>query len=278
MTDASDWTGNVGDVWAQEWRRTDRGFAAFAPQLDAAILRAAPVGAFRALDVGCGAGATCQALATARPDGEVIGVDLSAGLVAVAEARVTLANLRFLVDDATSAAAALAPVDLYLSRHGVMFFDDPVGAFAAFARHAAPGARLVFSCFAERRANRFAADLLAALGHDGEAPAGDERGPFAFADPARVDAILTAAGWTGHAERVDFSYRVGAGDDPVADALAFFRRIGPTAPLLRNAPATERAAMEQAVAEACERRLRDGAVDFPAAAWIWSATLSRSAA
>ena len=27
MTDASEWTGPVGDVWAAEWRRTDRSFA-----------------------------------------------------------------------------------------------------------------------------------------------------------------------------------------------------------------------------------------------------------
>ena len=77
--------------------------------------------------------------------------------------------------------------------------------------------------------------------------------------------------------RVDFGYRAGEGDDPVADALAFFRRIGLVAPLLRDAAPADRAAMEEAIAAACARRLHDGAVDFPAAAWIWSATLPRSA-
>ncbi|WP_374942167.1 class I SAM-dependent methyltransferase [Sphingomonas sp.] len=277
MTQAADWTGRIGDVWAQEWRRTDRSFAALAPQLDAAILRAAPAGPFRALDIGCGAGATSHALATARFDAEVIGVDLSAGLVAAAQVRPRLANLRFVVGDAIVAAASIQPVDLYVSRHGVMFFDDPVAAFAAFADAAAPDARLVFSCFAERRANRFAADLLAAMGMDGEAPAGATSGPFAFADPAHTAALLAAAGWHGKATRVAFAYRAGEGTDAVADAVAFFRRIGPVAGLLRDTPAADRPAMEHAVAEACTRRLHAGAVDFPAAAWIWSATLSRSA-
>lgn len=277
MARAADWTGKVGDMWAQEWRRTDRSFAALAPQLDAAILRAAPQARFRALDIGCGAGATSHALAAARADSEVIGVDLSAGLVAVARERRPRANLRFVVGDAATAAAAVEPVDLYVSRHGVMFFDDPVGAFAAFAQAAAPGARLVFSCFAERPSNRFAADLLAALGRDGDAPAGDAPGPFAFADAARTGAILDAAGWHGHATRIDFPYRAGEGPDAVADATDFFCRIGPVASLLRDAAATDRPAMEQAVAAACARRLHRDAVDFPAAAWLWSAILSRSA-
>lgn len=273
MVQAASWTGKVGDMWAQEWRRTDRSFAALAPQLDAAVLRAAPQGRFRALDIGCGAGATSHALATARADSAVIGVDLSAGLVAAAQDRPSLANLRFVVDDAAIAAAAVAPVDLYVSRHGVMFFDDPVAAFAAFAHAAAPGARLIFSCFAERRANRFAADLLAALGMDGEAPAGDAPGPFAFACAARTAAILAAAGWHGKATRVAFAYRAGEGADAVGDAVDFFCRIGPVASLLRDAAAADRPAMEQAVAAACARRLHRDAVDFPAAAWLWSAIL-----
>ncbi|HEX8484736.1 class I SAM-dependent methyltransferase [Sphingomonas sp.] len=276
MTQAADWTGRIGDVWAQEWQRTDRSFAALTPHLDAAILAAAPSHAFRALDIGCGAGATAHALATARGDADVIGADLSEGLIAVARSRPPLPNLRFVVCDATAAAAT--PVDLYVSRHGVMFFDDPEAAFARLARAAAPGAALVFSCFAERRANRFAADLLDALGRDGDAPAGDDPGPFAFADPMRVAAMLTAAGWqAAPPARVDFGYRAGEGAAAVADAVAFFHRIGSVAGLLRDAPISARAGMERGIEAACARRLNDGAVDFPAAAWIWSATKPGSA-
>lgn len=274
MTNSADWTGGIGDAWAREWPRTDRSFAALTPHLDAAILRAVPARPFRALDIGCGAGATAHTLAAARPDAEVIGADLSEGLIAVANARQRLPNLRFVVEDAAGAAATSAPLDLYVSRHGVMFFDDPEAAFAAFAQAAAPGARLVFSCFADRRANRFAADLLEALGEDGDEDPGDTPGPFAFADAARTGAMLAAAGWNGQAVRVDFAYRAGLGADAVGDALDFFRRIGPVARLLRDAPAADRPAMEQAVGEACARRLTNGAVDFPAAAWLWSATLT----
>ena len=82
MTTVLDWQSRVGDVWAAEWRRTDRGLADLSRYLDAAILAAAPAGSFAALDVGCGAGATSAALASHRPDSTITGIDLSDALVA----------------------------------------------------------------------------------------------------------------------------------------------------------------------------------------------------
>ena len=68
MTTAGEWSGGVGAAWAASWTQTDLSFAGLSPQLDAAILAAAPPGEARAIDLGCGAGATSIALATARPD------------------------------------------------------------------------------------------------------------------------------------------------------------------------------------------------------------------
>nr|WP_241769019.1 class I SAM-dependent methyltransferase [Sphingomonas melonis] len=87
MTTATDWTGRVGRTWAAEWQRTDRSFANLSPHLDAAIRSAAPAGPFHAIDIGCGAGATSLALAHARPDATVTGLDLSADLIRTARAR-----------------------------------------------------------------------------------------------------------------------------------------------------------------------------------------------
>ena len=86
MTFANDWAGAVGDVWADEWQRTDRGFAAMTSHLDAAILAAAPQQG-RAIDIGCGAGGTSIALAKARPGLTVTGIDLSSALVDTARSR-----------------------------------------------------------------------------------------------------------------------------------------------------------------------------------------------
>ena len=97
-------------------------------------------------------------------------------------------------------------------------------------------------------------------------------GPFAFADHTRVAGILADAGWfDAAAESVDYANRAGEGDDPVADAVSFFTRIGPAAPLLRELPAAAREAALARIAAVCERDRVGDAVDFPAAAWLWTA-------
>ena len=275
----ADWTGRVGETWAREWRRTDRSFAGLDETLVPAILAVAPSGRARLVDIGCGAGTTSLAITRARRDAEVIGLDLSPDLVAVAGDRAANddpdGRCRFVVGDAVALAPTLAPVDRYFSRHGVMFFADPASAFARFAAAAAPGARLIFSCFAAVADNPWATETL------GSPPAGSaapQPGPFAFADPERVAAILAAAGWAATApRRVAFRYVAGAGDDPVADALSFFGRIGPAAAALRTATDAERPALLDRLAKACRDRCEKGEVAFPAAAWLWSAQLQEPA-
>lgn len=271
MTDAAAWQGRVGDVWAEEWRRTDRSFADLSRHLDVAIAAVAPQSG-RALDIGCGAGGTSLALAGARPALVIQGVDLSGGLVAVAGARAAAANIanaRFEIGDA--AAPPGGPYDLAFSRHGVMFFADPVAAFAAIRAALTPGAPLVFSCFRAAGDNGWAVALAEALGQP-VSPSGTAPGPFAFADPDRVAGLLAAAGWHDAAPRaVDFTYVAGAGDDPVGDALAFFRRIGPAARALAEAPEADRPALLASLRTLLASRIGAKVIGFPAAAWIWSA-------
>ncbi len=312
MTTAYDWSGAIGDVWAAEWARTDRSFAALSRHLDAAIAAAALPGPFRALDIGCGAGGTSLALAAARPDATIVGIDLSEGLIAVArerltqtptvlprrrEPRATQATARnpgpppargnteegggvtFHPANVLAEAPAHAPYDLLYSRHGVMFFDDPVAAFASLHATAVPGARLIFSCFRAMAENPWAVELVEAAGGTiAPPPAEPLPGPFAFASMERVATILEAAGWSlDGAAAVDFAYRAGEGEDPVADALGFFRRIGPAAPLIRAADPADRPAILARITALLEARRTGTTIDFPAAAWIWSATAQKDA-
>ena len=273
MTSAEEWSGRVGESWAAEWRRTDRSFTNFTPHLDAAIRDAAPTRG-KALDIGCGAGGTSLALAEAWPDLGIVGVDLSSDLLAVAKERAQgRSGLRFVPGDALRVAAEEAPIDFFYSRHGVMFFADPVAAFAAFRAAASPAAPLVFSCFRAVIHNSWASEVPGAiLGTVPPEPQAGAPGPFAFADPERVALILERAGWRDVVHRaVDFAYRAGAGEDSVADAVAFFSRIGPAAPLLRAAPEDERARMRERLAAVAERHCVGDVVEFSASAWIWSA-------
>lgn len=272
MTQAHDWAGLVGGTWASEWQRTDRSFAGLATSLDAAILAAAP-DAGRALDIGCGAGSTSIALATARPNLNVTGADLSPALLTVARERAAaLANLDFVEGDVLLTAAARAPIDLLVSRHGVMFFADPVPAFAALHAAAAPDAHLVFSCFRAPADNAWASAVATAVTGSPPAPRTDAPGPFAFADEARVATILTDSGWReARATPIDYTYRAGEGAEAIADAVSFFSRIGPAAPLLRELPPAAREAALARLAAVCADHHNDGAVEFPAAAWLWTA-------
>ena len=288
---AAEWSGGVGETWAREWQRTDRSFAGLESTLEQAILAAAPAiwsanRPLRCIDLGCGAGTTSLAIAEALPHAEVTGLDLSPDLVAVAVNRAEgLAGIRercrFVVGDAAERVAALAPVDLFFSRHGVMFFENPISAFSGLAAAAAPGSKLVFSCFASLPDNPWATETLTAV--TGQVPASAtfmadpaiiEPGPFAFANPVRVGAILAAAGWHHQPpERIAFRYVAGGGEDPVGEALFFFRRIGPAAAALRQTSEAARPASLERLAKICRRRCDGGEVAFPAAAWLWSATL-----
>ena len=276
MTTAAEWSGPVGDAWAERWADTDRSFAPLSVHLDAAILAAAPAGARRAVDLGCGAGVTSIALARARPDLAVTGVDVSPDLVAIARARGDgIEHLAFAVADLNSKAAAVADgIDLLCSRHGVMFFADPGSVFAALRAGARPGATLVFSCFRAPALNPWAGALVAELtGVAGPPATGYVPGPFAFADPGFVAPMLAAAGWrSADPEPVDYPYVAGEGADPVAAAVDFFRRIGPVAGALKAAPEATRSASLDKLARLLQARRTGNEVAFPAAAWIWRAT------
>lgn len=264
-----DWSGSSGDIWARRWRDTDRALAEVGAALDAAILREAPAGAFRTLDVGCGPGTTALALAASRADAEILGCDVSRSLIAIAEERAKdERRLRFVTEDAESAAPAHGPFDLLFSRHGVMFFADPVRAFASLRGGTRAGARLVFSCFRAWQENPWASEVASAAAGKALPAPGRESGPFAFADEDYVREILTASGWSeARPEAVDFTYRAG---DAVA-ALDFFAEVGPAARVLGDLEGKEREAAIEGMRAVIDRERQGPEVTFPGAAWIWTA-------
>jgi len=264
-----EWEGSVGRSWAELHEQTDRCLAGLTQQL---LDRIAAFPGSSILDIGCGAGELTLALARARPKAHVIGLDISEDLVEVARSRgMHLSNLEFALGDAAEwRAKGMAP-DLLISRHGVMFFKDPVAAFTHLRQSADTNANLVFSCFRSARENPWASDVARIAGLP---PATNPHapGPFAFADPQWIEAILEPAGW-GEIDiaPVDFAYVAGQGADPVADARAFFARIGPAARALQEVDGEAR----EQLAARLDRWLedhRDGdLVAFAGAAWIVTA-------
>ena len=271
MTTQIQWTAEVGRAWAAEAARTDRSFAGLTKVL---LERIAACPGRVVLDIGCGAGELALAIAATRADAAVVGVDISVDLVTVATERgAAQANARFVTGDAAGWHEPGFAPDLLVSRHGVMFFDAPVAAFAALHASAAPGAAMVFSCFRAEAENPWASDLakLVAWPDQPESEAGGEPspGPFAFADRERVARILAEAGWHDvDFEPVDYAYIVGEGPDPEADAMAFLARIGPAARALRLLDEADRARIRERMEAWLSANGSAGGISFPAAAWI----------
>jgi len=207
------WNGPGGTKWAAHHADIDRSLATISETWLAAI---APTGSI--LDIGCGHGTTTRMLAAKAP--RVLGVDVSAPLIEVARAN----GGEFVLADA--ATHAFGAFDLVASRFGVMFFDDPVAAFANL-RKVSP--RLCFVCWRDPRDNPWASAPMVAVRDLLPPPTTPFNpiapGPFAFADDTRVRDILTRAGFGSiDITRVDSTMTFGA---TVDDALAHLRMIGP---------------------------------------------------
>ncbi|MFB0611111.1 class I SAM-dependent methyltransferase [Aurantiacibacter poecillastricola] len=274
MTDKTEWQGSSGQTWSAQWRRTDRGFTHLTERL---LDRTREHDFRQVLDIGCGAGELSLAIARNRPDVAVRGVDISPALIAAARERGSrFGNLQFeLADAAEWHADDENSPDLLVSRHGVMFFDDPPGAFANLAHQAQPGARLLFSCFRDIAQNPCFAEVIRLLPEAPPPmdPAGP--GPFAFADQDWVISILRAGGWESiDFERFDFPMIAGTGDDPVGDAVTYFSLIGPAARASAEMDIAARERFLARVRELCERNCRSGIVSLSAAAWIVTAKRS----
>src|SRR5262245_52517412 len=136
----------------------------------------------RVLDVGCGAGQTT--LEAAHVAGHVLGVDVSERMLERARRRAAgAANVEFVLADAQVHAFEQGSFDVAISRCGLMFFADPVAAFANIRRALRPGGRLVGLIWQRYEDNEW----LTALNVTPE--------PCSLGDPEVTRALLERAGF-----------------------------------------------------------------------------------
>jgi SAM-dependent methyltransferase len=265
------WNGRMGQEWVVLQARMDGYLSAVH---DALMPFAAPKVGEAVLDIGCGTGTTSLALADAvGPDGRVFGIDISRTMLGLAKERGQgRANLSFADMDA-SQASFQPDHDLLFSRFGVMFFDDPVGAFANLHRALKPGGRIAFVCWRTPPENPWAsAPIAAARPFLPQTPPSDPYapGPFAFADPQRILSILSDVGFH-YVETKKFDGVMDMGTD-LDEAAAYTLRIGPLAIVAPTLEDAVRAQVTQAVKEALGRFMgQDGRIAPPVACWLVSA-------
>ena len=142
------WNSAATRAWADQYARMDRAVAALTKEL---LDLAAPQPGERVLDIGCGPGTTVLELAKrVGSGGHVLGADVSEASVARARARIATAGLQHadaIVADASAHPFGRDSLDLVFSRFGIMFFSDPVAAFANVRRAMKPGGRVTLGVF-----------------------------------------------------------------------------------------------------------------------------------
>jgi SAM-dependent methyltransferase len=261
------WNGAAGRGWVEMQALTDR---VYEPLEDLLVDAVVAVSRGAVLDIGCGTGGTTVAVARRLgADSRCTGVDVSEPMIAAARARVERDGTpaRFICADAQDYAFEPAAVDTIMSRFGVMFFDDPVRAFANLRRAGTDGAALrliVWRGMAENpfmtTAERAAAPLLPNL----QPRRPDGPGQFAFADDRRVRGILEESGWADIEIRpIDVECTF-----PEPELVPYLTRLGPVGLILQEADEPTRARVVEAVRPAFDPYVRGSDVHFTAACWM----------
>jgi SAM-dependent methyltransferase len=266
------WNGPASEAWVSAPERYD----GMLHELGLLVLDAARLQpGDRVLDVGCGSGQLSRdAAARVGPTGAVLGVDVSARLVALAEQRTAGAPVRHLVADAQVDDLPDAPFDVVVSRFGVMFFDDPTAAFAHLRDATTPGGRLAFAAWQGPLDNEW---MLVPIGAivpivgPPDLPPPDAPGPFSFAEPARIRTVLEGAGWADvDVQPVETTVLVGGGGD-VEQFVTYVEQDLLGQMLLRSADAQTRAAALAALREAVAPRMTEEGLRLGAKVWLVTA-------
>jgi ubiquinone/menaquinone biosynthesis C-methylase UbiE len=260
------WNGPAGQAWVEAQELLDGVFKPFEDLLTGAV---AAGSAGRVLDVGCGTGGTTLAVARRLgTDGRTVGIDISEPMIAAARARAERENLpaEFIEADAETHAFPPTRFDTIISRFGVMFFADPVEAFANLRRAARGGGGLRFIAWRGAAENPFmTAGERAAAPLLPEIPArrADGPGQFAFADKSKVQRIVEDSGWTDVEIRpIDVGCAF-----PERELVGYLTRLGPLGLILRQKDEAARARIVETVRAAFDGYVRGAEVCFTAACW-----------
>ena len=231
----------------------------------------------RVVDVGCGCGGTTFSAANrVGSGGRMVGIDISAPMIERAkEESAGDSRLEFVCADAATYEFA-QPFDALLSRHGLMFFEDPVPAFRHLRSQLRPKANVSFVAWRSLAENDWLSvplqSVCKALGVTSETtpPAGPS--PFAFSNHAYIQQVLAAAGFTFvDIQSLEAPVRMAeAGAD---EAVAFVRlHAGPVGRLLSEVDEKQRARALVALHDDLAMLLQGDVLDLKGAAWLVTAT------
>lgn len=238
----------------------DKMEAAHAPVAGELLKQAALIRGRNVLDIGCGSGGTALAIArSVGVQGTVTGIDIAPAMIARAKTRVdTMRHVGFVTGNAQDYAFEAGGFDSALSMFGVMFFENPVAAFANIRKSVRPLGPLAFAAWGPGKDNPWFSYLRAATElHLGPLAPPDPGapGPMAFADTDHTLGILRSAGW--HKVCVDTIELHLTPKGTPADIADLIFRLSPTTDIIKTQTdsAQKAAQLEQAVIHDLARAL-----------------------
>jgi ubiquinone/menaquinone biosynthesis C-methylase UbiE len=269
------WNSAQTRAWADEYDVIDRLFAGLTR---VALDHAAPKLGERVIDIGCGSGTTVLELAArVGPTGYVLGADVSKPSVEKARERIAAAGVQqaeITLCDVSTHTFPANSFDLVFSRFGVMFFTDPVAAFANIHKAMKSDGRLAVAVFRTPQENKWATAALAAVRHllpPITPPGPEDPGQFSWADAARVHRILETAGFqdislTPHDPEMPLAGRGGA-----AEAASFMSRVGPVVRAMSDASEQRRKEVRAALEAFFKIHEGPKGIVLPGAIWVITA-------
>ena len=261
------WNGDAAQAWVEAQGVLDQMFRPFE---DALVEAVAAQPASRILDIGCGTGSVVRALA--RRGHRCTGIDISEAMIEAARAIAAREGMDadFIRADAQTHDFAPESFDMIVSRFGVMFFDDPVAAFANLRRSVCSGGALRFAAWRSAQDNPFmTAAERAAARFVPQMPVRqpDAPGQFGFADQHRVARILKESGWRDIAiTPIDVACAI-----PKAALDGYITRLGPLGRILPQLDEATRGKVIEAVRAAFAPFVEGDEVRFIAACWMVAA-------
>lgn len=250
------------DCWrqnAQYWTKYSGTIRTmFEPLTRAMIERAGIHEGQSVLDVAGGAGEPSLTIAdVVGPTGSVTCTDAIAEMVEAARdeaKRRGLENVQFQQCTADSLPFPGSSYDVVVSRLGVMFFPDSVGAMREMLRVLKPGGTLAFAVWHRSDVNPFCYLVSGVMDQHIKTPPADPDAPnaFRFAEPGKLIDVMKQAGATDVREEiVDFDIEA-----PISP-LEFWTMRSQTSDTLREKLATLPVAQQEQIARDIEQAVKE---------------------
>jgi SAM-dependent methyltransferase len=268
----TDWS-SVAPAWEAH---ADDIEATSGPATDALLAAAAIRPGEDVLEMAAGTGHLAVRLAElAGPGGSVLATDFSDAMVDLIDKRLApVANASAAGVDLAAVPDDLGPFDLVLSRMGLMFVPDPLGALTGVRRVLRPDGRLAVAVWGDMASNPWMVAVGFATTMAGlmtGPPPNQPGGPFSLGDPNQLEQLATAAGFADvQVQVIDYTRRY-----PSVDAQFDTVRVlaPPVAAALEVASSEQLAAVREGAEDyVAQYRADDGSLDLPARALVLTAS------